>query len=197
MREELRETGNLQRDLDNARVTIEEYKQLVKTHREKSDLSQEYMNKYKQAVSEKEIMQAKLDNAKFVEKAFAAGEKEKERLENANKKLETEKNNLKREVAQKNSTISTMHNELAWAEDCVIEELSEDKKLLDTFKAAQEYKKAAMCTICLSEEKSIVMIPCGHCVACSTCWRDMCTSEHRQQCAICRGEVTGFQQLYR
>ncbi|MBA43021.1 MAG: hypothetical protein CMF62_03315 [Magnetococcales bacterium] len=50
------------------------------------------------------------------------------------------------------------------------------------------------CTYCMENEKSIVFLPCGHCVSCEECY-DM-SKDKMNSCPICRKAVTSTVKVY-
>ena len=44
----------------------------------------------------------------------------------------------------------------------------------------QELQEQMLCIICTEQEKNMMIVPCGHVVACGTCWRGL------EACPMCR-----------
>jgi baculoviral IAP repeat-containing protein 2/3 len=46
------------------------------------------------------------------------------------------------------------------------------------------------CALCLTEEKCLAFIPCGHVAACVSCGHSL------RSCPICRAEIKAFVRVY-
>ncbi|CAF0830315.1 unnamed protein product [Rotaria sordida] len=55
----------------------------------------------------------------------------------------------------------------------------------------EELRKKLECVICLSAEKSYLILPCYHFCCCSTCIKKI-----QNQCPICRGHIVSAQRIF-
>ncbi|XP_010081526.1 PREDICTED: E3 ubiquitin-protein ligase XIAP [Pterocles gutturalis] len=82
--------------------------------------------------------------------------------------------------AQKENTREEERNEISVEED---EHLSTEEKL----RRLQEEK---LCKICMAKDISVVLIPCGHLVACKEC------AEALEKCPLCRTNIMKKQEIF-
>ena len=57
-------------------------------------------------------------------------------------------------------------------------------------KASDDASPANPCLLCLTEEKRLACIPCGHLAACVPCAHSL------RSCPICRREIEAFVRIY-
>ena len=73
---------------------------------------------------------------------------------------------------------------------------AERKKLLDNARAvlAAEAAEAVRCCVCLDDEKTMVVVPCGHKCMCEPCATQL--QKQGAHCPLCRGPMVRVTRVY-
>ncbi|CAF4931089.1 unnamed protein product [Rotaria sp. Silwood2] len=70
------------------------------------------------------------------------------------------------------------------------DELKIEKPTIDDRSQSTNSSLSNPCALCLTEEKQLACIPCGHMVTCVACGHSL------RLCPICRREINAFARIY-
>ena len=85
-----------------------------------------------------------------------------------------------------------------------VEEAGEDRAAAEVERGAAEEGAGddpddddALCVVCLANEKTHALVPCGHQCLCGDCAATLMGHTARPECPVCRGEALSSMRIYR
>lgn len=198
----VRQKAILQEELVSEKRKLVHLQQLLVKAKERK-LQTEVKWRQEQKAKEEAIMRAEAEKREKEQVEATAKRREealrrKEEIDSQQYRDDVQR--LEREIAQlRLTTESSKLAAMQWGSDCrftsclpdtnSIEDLKQaNAQLLSKIAELQEVQRDRECVMCLSEEMSVVFLPCAHQVVCSKC-NDLHQNQGMKDCPSCRTPI--------